>query len=105
MARPPTRTVEDKLRVVLAVLRGEVSIKEASRREGVSETSVANWRDQFLAGGRQGLEQGRRVAPSSAEQRLALEVDDLKMALGEAHAELRVLKKGGPGSFRSASSR
>jgi hypothetical protein len=32
MARPPIKPVEGKLRVVLAVLRGEVSIKEAARR-------------------------------------------------------------------------
>ena len=33
MARPPIKPVDDKLRIVLAVLRGEVSIKEAARRE------------------------------------------------------------------------
>jgi transposase-like protein len=52
MARPPIKPVEDKLRIVLAVLRGEVSIKEAARRERASETSIAAWRDQFLDGGR-----------------------------------------------------
>jgi hypothetical protein len=29
MSRPPVKPVEEKLRIVLAVLRGEVSIKEA----------------------------------------------------------------------------
>ena len=51
MARPPSRAAEDKVRLVLAVLRGELTIAEAARREGVSQTSIANWRDQFLDGG------------------------------------------------------
>ena len=38
MSRPPVKPVEERLRVVLAVLRGEVSIKAAARRERVSET-------------------------------------------------------------------
>jgi hypothetical protein len=36
MARPPIKPVDEKLRIVLAVLRGEVSVKEAARRERVS---------------------------------------------------------------------
>ncbi len=103
MARPSSRPVEDKLRIVLAVLGGELSIAQAARRERVSETSIAKWRDQFLEAGRQGLEQGARAGPNAAEQRLAAELDDLKIALGEAHAELRVLKKGGPRGSRSSS--
>jgi len=48
MSRPPVKPVEEKLRIVLAVLRGEVSIKEAARRERVSETrslpgAVSSW--------------------------------------------------------------
>ncbi|MDE0497525.1 MAG: hypothetical protein OXH86_09245 [Acidimicrobiaceae bacterium] len=35
MGRPPVKSVEDKTRIVLAVLRGEVSIVSAARREGV----------------------------------------------------------------------
>jgi transposase len=53
VARPPQKPVEDKTRIVVAVLRGELSIAEAARREGTSQTSIANWRDQFLAGGAQ----------------------------------------------------
>lgn len=57
MARPPQKSKEDKVRIVLAVLRGEVTIAEAARRESTSETSVAKWRDQFLAGREQSLEE------------------------------------------------
>jgi transposase len=66
LSRPPIKPVEDKLRIVLAVLRGEVSIKEVARRERVSETSIAAWRDQFLDGGRAGLAGGPVVALAAA---------------------------------------
>jgi transposase len=55
MARPPKFSSEEKLRIVLSVLRGESSIKETARRERVSETSIAKWRDLFLEGGAQAL--------------------------------------------------
>ena len=48
MGRPPVKSVEDKTRIVLAVLRGEVSIASAARREGVSATSIAGVRAQAM---------------------------------------------------------
>jgi transposase len=63
MARPPIKPVDDKLRIVLAVLGGEVSIKEAARRERVSETLIAAWCDQFLGGGRAALAAGCSPRP------------------------------------------
>jgi hypothetical protein len=36
LSRPPVKPVDDRVRIVLAVLHGEVSIKEAARREQVS---------------------------------------------------------------------
>lgn len=96
MARPPKHPVEVKLKIVLSVLSGESTQAEAARRHGVSETSIGKWKDQFLQAGRQGLEHGDRASrPSGAEARMAEEIDDLTRALGEAHVELRALKRGG----------
>jgi len=95
MGHQPTKSVEDKNRIVLAVLRGEISIAEASRREGVSGVSISKWRDQFLAGGQQALAEGARGGPSGREQALAAEIEGLTSALGEAHMELRLWRKGG----------
>lgn len=49
MSRPPTHSVEKKLRIVLAVLAGELSITEAAKREKVSTQAIGNWKCQFLA--------------------------------------------------------
>ncbi len=51
MVKPPLKSPEDKARVVVSILRGEVTIAEAARREGVSQTTIAKWRDRFLEGG------------------------------------------------------
>ena len=100
MARPPKHPVDVKLKIVLSVLSGESSQAEAARRHGISETSIGKWKEQFVLGGRHGLEHGQSAAkPTGREARLAEEVDDLTRALGEAHVELRAIKRGGPQSL------
>lgn len=73
-----------------------------------SQTWIAKWKEQFLSAGRHGLERGDRAArPSGRESQLEAEVDDLTRALGEAHVELRALKRGwaqGDGVSLSSSS-
>ncbi|MGB3373773.1 MAG: helix-turn-helix domain-containing protein [Microbacterium sp.] len=44
MSRPPVIAAEKKLRIVLSVLQGEISIAEAARREKVSEQAIGNWK-------------------------------------------------------------
>jgi transposase-like protein len=41
---------EEKLQVVLAVLRGEMTQVEAARRLEMSQTTIAKWQKQFLEG-------------------------------------------------------
>jgi transposase len=105
MGRPPQKSVEDKTRIVLAVLKGEITIAEAARREGTSQTSVAAWRDQFLAGGQAALAERSRHGPNTREQALETEIEQLNTALGEAHMELRLWRKGGALYPASTSSR
>ena len=62
MARPPVFLAEEKVRVVLSFLAGEMSVAEAARRSKVSEQSVGNWKRQFLQAGRTGLAAGKSGA-------------------------------------------
>ena len=57
MAKASKKSPEEKLRVVLSVLRGELSAAAAGRRAGVSEQTVHNWKKAFLEGGRDRLAQ------------------------------------------------
>ena len=97
MARPPMFNVHEKQRIVLSVLRGEATVAEAARRNKCSETSIAKWRDQFVQGGVAALEAGAARGPSAREAQLERELAEVTSALGEAHVELRLLKREGAG--------
>lgn len=96
MGKPPQIPVEKKTRVVLSVLAGEFTITEVARREKVSEQSIGRWKADFLEAGKTGLAAGRS-GPSTREEQLAAEVEDLTQALGEAAVEIRVWKKSAEG--------
>jgi transposase len=95
MARPPLKSAGEKARIVISILREEMTMTEAARREGVSQTTIAKWRDRFLAGGQSALAAGNRPGTSSRQTQLEAEVEELTSALGEAHMELRLWRKGG----------
>lgn len=92
----PTLSIEQKTRIVLSVLAGEMSMAEAARRHGVANVTVAKWRDAFIAAGKAGLEEGvsgPSVMPAT-ERRLRAEAEQLKLALAEATVQLRIWQKG-----------
>jgi transposase len=93
VARPSVFSLEDKYRLVLSVISGEMSVAEAARRGKASEQSISTWKRQFLEGGKAGLAANASLQPSQRERQLADENEQLKAALGEAHVELRVWKK------------
>jgi transposase len=85
---------EEKIRIVLAGLRGEESIAALCRREAIAESLYYNWSKEFLEAGKQ------RLAGDTARHATAPEVKDLRSeaaALKEVVAELtlenRLLKK------------
>jgi transposase len=85
MGRLAKHSVDFKARIVLGVLRGEMSMAEAARRHGVSETSIGKWKDAFIRAGREGLEP-KAAGPSGPAPALSAQVDELARARGEAHA-------------------
>lgn len=93
MARPSLFSVEDKYRLVLSVISGELSVAEAARRGKASEQSISNWKRLFLESGKQGLAENGKPGPNARERQLMEELEEVKAALGEAHVELRVWKK------------
>ena len=74
MSRSVMIRVEKKLRIVLSVLHGEISIAEAVCWEKVSGQAIGNWKRQFLEGDRAGIEMGKST---SREQQLEVEVAEL----------------------------
>ena len=58
-------SAEDKIRIVLDGLRGEVTIAELYRREGISESLYYSWSKEFLEAGK------RRLAGNTARSALS----------------------------------
>ena len=76
---------EEKIRIVLAGLRGEESIAALCRREGISESLYYTWSKEFLEAGKQ------RLAGDTAHQATSREVKELRLesaALKEVVADL-----------------
>ena len=87
-------SAEDKIRIVLDGLRGEDSIAELCRREGIAQRLYYTWSKEFMEAGK------RRLAGDTARAATSGEVKDLRReasALTECVADLtlenRLLKK------------
>lgn len=85
---------EDKIRIVLQGLRGEDSIAELCRREGLHQNQYYRWSKEFLEAGRKRLAGDiEREATSGEVKTLREQAVQLKEALAEAMLENRLLKK------------
>ena len=87
-------SAEEKIRIVLEGLRGEYSIAELCRREGIAQSLYYSWSKEFLEAGKRRLAGDTARQASSPEVKdLRRETGDLKEALAEAILENRLLKK------------
>ena len=85
---------EEKIRIVLEGLRGEETIAELCRREGISPNLYYNWSKEFLEAGKRRLKGNtKREATSSEVTDLRRENSQLKEMLAELALRIRVLKK------------
>ena len=90
---------EEKIRIVLEGLRGEESIAELCRREGISPNLYYNWSKEFLeAGKRRLMGDTKREATSGEVTALRRENLQLKEMLAELALRVRVLKKSDVGT-------
>jgi transposase len=87
-------SAEDKIRIVLEGLRGEDSIAELCRKEGIAQNLYYRWSKEFLEAGKKRLAgDTAREATSDEVKGLRAEARQLKEALAEATLENRLLKK------------
>ena len=85
---------EDKIRIVLDGLRGEDSIAELCRKEGIAQSLYYTWSKEFLEAGKRRLAgDTARAATTDEVKDLRLEARTLKEVVAEQALELRLLKK------------
>ena len=87
-------SAEEKIRIVLDGLRGEHSIAELCRREGIAESLYYTWSKEFLEAGKRRLAgDTARAATSSEVKELRRQARELKEVVAEQALELHLLKK------------
>jgi transposase len=87
-------SAEEKIRIVLEGLRGEDSIAELCRREGIAQGVYYKWSKDFMEAGKRRLAGDTSRAANTDEVReLRREARDLKEVVAEQTLEMRLLKK------------
>ena len=87
-------SAEEKIRIVLDGLRGEDSIAELCRREGIVQNLYYRWSKDFLEAGKKRLAgDTARAATSDEVKDLRREASALKEVVAELTLENRLLKK------------
>src|SRR5215510_10099058 len=87
-------SAEEKIRIVLEGLRGEDSIAELCRKEGINQNLYYRWSKEFLEAGKKRLAgDTAREATSDEVKELKAEARQLKETLAEVLIENRLLKK------------
>ena len=87
-------SAEEKVRIVIAGLRGEESIAELCRKEGINQNLYYRWSKEFLEAGKKRLAgDTAREATSDEVKGLRTQAQQLKELLAEVLLENRLLKK------------
>ena len=87
-------SAEEKIRIVLEGLRGEDSIAELCRKEGIAQNLYYRWSKDFLEAGKKRLSgDTTREANTDEVKELRSQARQLKEVLAEQILENRLLKK------------
>ena len=83
-------SVEGKLQIVIAGLKGNIPITELCRKHGISTTLFYQWKKRFIEGGKEAL---RGNSSSRGEKALERELEETKAIIGELTLANELLKK------------
>jgi transposase len=87
-------SAEERIRIVIEGLRGEQTVAELCRREGINQSLYYKWSKEFLEAGKDRLTgNARRQASGDEVQALRQENEQLKQLVAELSLKNRVLKK------------
>ena len=86
-------SAEEKLRIVLTGLQGDIEVSELCRREGINPTQYYGWKKHLFGSASKVFAKGSEK-PSAKEQRMAADLRRAKDVIAEITAENLDLKKG-----------
>lgn len=82
-------TSKRKAALVLRILKGQLSISEASRQHDLTPSEIQSWVDDA----EKGMENALRSKPQDVREQYEQQIKDLTSAYGEAMLENKALKK------------
>lgn len=85
---------EDKIRIIIEGMRGEISVAELSRQEGIAQANYYKWSKDFMEAGKKRLNgDTMREANTTEVNALKGENQELKEYVAELALENRKMKK------------
>jgi len=95
MPRHSPHTPEQRSQIVLAALRREETDTALCRRHNISDSTLARWKEEFLAGGTAALGAGKVVTNAQGRRIDELEhsLEQRDQVIGELTIANRILKK------------
>ena len=95
MGRKAKLAADQKQEVVLKLLRREEPAAALARRYGITETTLYRWREEFIAGGKAALINGKVTSEQSSKRihELERELEEQKRVNDELTIANRVFKK------------
>ena len=87
-------SAEEKIRIFLDSMRGEHSIAELCRREGIAQSQYYSWSKDFMEAGKKRLAgDNQREARSDEVVEMRREIRDLKEVVADLTLEIACSKK------------
>ena len=87
-------SAEDKIRIVIEGLRGEMNVAELCRNEGITQSLYYKWSKEFLEAGKSRLiGDTKRKADGTEVKELRNENEQMKLLIAELSLRNRRLKK------------
>jgi len=85
---------EEKIRIIIEGMRGETTIAELCRREGIAQANYYKWSKDFMEAGKKRLNGDTlREANTTEVEELKKENSELKQLVAELSLDNRGLKK------------
>jgi len=82
-------TAKRRVALVVSILKGETSVAEAARQQGLTVAEVEGWREKFLLGAENAL----RSRPKDAEAVQDEQIKKLKQKIGDLVLDNDILRE------------
>lgn len=82
-------TSKRKAALVMEILKGQISVKEASREHGLTPSEIQDW----VSEAERGMENALRSKPRDVREQYEAKLKEVTSAYGEAMLENKALKK------------